>query len=193
LNKVLIAPFHLHKSMIDKVEAAGAAAKAGKEARIILKMNALTDEPLARALAQASQLGARIDLIVRGACILPAQVPGVTDNVRIRSVIGRLLEHSRVFYFRTDGVEEVWLSSADWMNRNMLRRVELAWPVTDSALRHRVMDECLSACLHDTKDAWLLQPDGRYIPATALAGAKGRAAVALSAQTSLMTGYGSKG
>ncbi|MDP3323280.1 polyphosphate kinase 1 [Hydrogenophaga sp.] len=193
LNKVLIAPFHLHKSMIDKVEAAGAAAKAGKEARIILKMNALTDEPLARALAQASQLGARIDLIVRGACILPAQVPGVTDNVRIRSVIGRLLEHSRVFYFRTDGVEEVWLSSADWMNRNMLRRVELAWPVTDSALRHRVMDECLSACLHDTKDAWLLQPDGRYIPATALAGAKGRAAVALSAQTSLMTRYGSKG
>jgi polyphosphate kinase len=193
LNKVLIAPFHLHKSMIDKVEAAGTAAKAGKEARIILKMNALTDEPLARALAQASQLGARIDLIVRGACILPAQVPGVTDNVRIRSVIGRLLEHSRVFYFRTDGVEEVWLSSADWMNRNMLRRVELAWPVTDSALRHRVMDECLSACLHDTKDAWLLQPDGRYIPATALAGAKGRAAVALSAQTSLMTRYGSKG
>jgi polyphosphate kinase len=193
LNKVLIAPFHLHKSMIDKVEAAGAAAKAGKEARIILKMNALTDEPLARALAQASQLGARIDLIVRGACILPAQVPGVTDNVRIRSVIGRLLEHSRVFYFRTDGVEEVWLSSADWMNRNMLRRVELAWPVTDSALRHRVMDECLSACLHDTKDAWLLQPDGRYIPATALAGAKGRAAVPLSAQTSLMTRYGSKG
>jgi polyphosphate kinase len=193
LNKVLIAPFHLHKSMIDKVEAAGAAAKAGKEARIILKMNALTDEPLARALAQASQLGARIDLIVRGACILPAQVPGVTDNVRVRSVIGRLLEHSRVFYFRTDGVEELWLSSADWMNRNMLRRVELAWPVTDSALRHRVMDECLSACLHDTKDAWLLQPDGRYIPATALAGAKGRAAVPLSAQTSLMTRYGSKG
>jgi polyphosphate kinase len=193
LNKVLIAPFHLHKSMIDKVEAAGAAAKAGKEARIILKMNALTDEPLARALAQASQLGARIDLIVRGACILPAQVPGVTDNVRVRSVIGRLLEHSRVFYFRTDEVEELWLSSADWMNRNMLRRVELAWPVTDSALRHRVMDECLSACLHDTKDAWLLQPDGRYIPATALAGAKGRAAVPLSAQTSLMTRYGSKG
>ncbi|MBU4519465.1 MAG: polyphosphate kinase 1 [Gammaproteobacteria bacterium] len=193
LNKVLIAPFHLHKSMIDKVEAVGAAAKAGKEARIILKMNALTDEPLARALAQASQLGARIDLIVRGACILPAQVPGVTDNVRVRSVIGRLLEHSRVFYFRTDGVEELWLSSADWMNRNMLRRVELAWPVTDSALRHRVMDECLSACLHDTKDAWLLQPDGRYIPAIALTGAKGRAAVPLSAQTSLMTRYGSKG
>ncbi|MBU4323413.1 MAG: polyphosphate kinase 1, partial [Gammaproteobacteria bacterium] len=193
LNKVLIAPFHLHKSMLDKVEAAGAAAKAGKEARIILKMNALTDEPLARALAAASQQGARIDIIVRGACILPAQVPGVTDNVRVRSVIGRLLEHSRVFYFRTDEVEELWLSSADWMNRNMLRRVELAWPVTDSALRHRIMDECLSASLHDTKDAWLLQPDGRYVPAAVLAGAKGRSAVPQSAQASLMARYGSKG
>jgi len=193
LNKVMIAPFHLHKAMIDKVEAAGAAAKAGKDARIILKMNALTDEPLARALALASQLGARIDIIVRGACILPAQVPGVTDNVRVRSVIGRLLEHSRVFYFRTDEVEELWLSSADWMNRNMLRRVELAWPVTDSALRHRVIEECLSASLHDTKDAWLLQPDGRYVPASAAVGAKGRGAVPQSAQASLMARYGSKG
>jgi polyphosphate kinase len=128
-----LAPFHLHKSMLEKVEAAAAAAREGKEARIVLKMNALTDEPLARALAHASQQGVKIELIVRGACILPAQVPGVTDNVRVRSVIGRLLEHSRVCYFRVDGAEELWLSSADWMNRNMLRRVELAWPVTDPA------------------------------------------------------------
>ncbi|OSZ75562.1 polyphosphate kinase 1 [Hydrogenophaga sp. IBVHS1] len=193
LNKALIAPFHLHKAMLDKVEAAGVAAKAGKDARIILKMNALTDEPMARALALASQQGVKIDLIVRGACILPAQVPGVTDNVRIRSVIGRLLEHSRVFYFRTGDDEELWLSSADWMNRNMLRRIELAWPVTDASLRHRIMDECLSAYLHDTKDAWLLQADGRYVPAGQQGGGRQRAATLHSAQASLMARYGSKG
>jgi polyphosphate kinase len=187
LKKAVIAPFHLYKTMLDQVEAAGQAALAGKEARIILKMNALTDEPMARALALASQRGAKIDLIVRGACILPAQVPGVTDNVRVRSVIGRLLEHSRVFYFRVGGEESLWLSSADWMNRNMLRRVELAWPVTDPALRQRVLDECLSASLHDTKDAWLLQPDGSYLSA-----ADG-ASVRHSAQAALMARYGHKG
>jgi polyphosphate kinase len=192
LNKALIAPFHLHKAMLDKVDAAGAAARAGQDARIILKMNALTDEPMARALAAASQHGAKIDLIIRGACILPAQLPGFTDNVRIRSVIGRLLEHSRVFYFRTGEVEELWLSSADWMNRNMLRRIELAWPVTDAALRHRIMDECLSAYLHDSKDAWLLQPDGRYVPAGGAGGGRNRT-VLHSAQASLMARYGSKG
>ena len=186
LKKAVIAPFHLYKSMLEHVERAGRAALAGQEARIILKMNALTDEPLARALALASQRGAKIDLIVRGACILPAQVPGVTDNVWVRSVIGRLLEHSRVFYFRVGGEEDLWLSSADWMNRNMLRRVELAWPVTDPVLRQRVLDECLSAYLHDTKDAWLLQPDGSYLPAGAPAG------VRHSAQASLMARYGHK-
>ncbi|GLS14514.1 MULTISPECIES: polyphosphate kinase 1 [Hydrogenophaga] len=194
LSKVLNAPFNLHKTMQDKVDAAAAAAAAGKEARIVLKMNALTDEPLARALALASQQGVKIDAIVRGACILPAQLPGVTDNVRVRSVIGRLLEHSRVFYFRVDDQEELWLSSADWMNRNMLRRVELAWPVTDPELRRRIIDECLTAYLHDTRDAWLLQPDGRYVPAGSLPGARGKAApTPLSAQASLMARYGSKG
>jgi polyphosphate kinase len=193
LNKVLLAPFQLHKAMLEKVEAAGQAAKAGQEARIILKMNALTDEPLARALAHASQLGVKIDLIVRGACVLPAQVPGMTDNVRVRSVIGRLLEHPRVFCFQINGAEEVWLSSADWMNRNMLRRVELAWPVTDPALRHRVVEECLTAYLADTRDAWLLQPDGRYVRATNLAGRKARRGEAPSAQVALMARYGSKG
>jgi polyphosphate kinase len=166
--------------------------KSGRQARIILKMNALTDEPMARALAAASQQGVKIDLIVRGACILPAQLPGVTDNVRVRSVIGRMLEHSRVFYFRVDDSEEVWLSSADWMNRNMLRRVELAWPVTDPALRQRVVDECLSACLHDTRDAWLLQPDGHYVPAASSAPRKARVE-SQSAQSMLMARYGSKG
>ena len=193
LNKVLIAPFHLHKAMIDAIDAAAMQAAKGVPARIILKMNALTDEPLARALAHASQQGVEIDLIVRGACILPAQLPGVSDKVRVRSVIGRFLEHSRVFYFRCGDHEALWLSSADWMNRNMLRRVELAWPVTDPALRQRIMDECLSAYLHDTRDAWLLQPDGQYVRAVAGTTAKGRAAVQHSAQLSLMQRYGSKG
>jgi polyphosphate kinase len=114
------------------------------------------------ALVKAGQSGVKIDLIVRGACMLPAQVPGVTDNIRVRSVIGRFLEHSRVFYFRCGSEESLLLSSADWMNRNMLRRVELAWPVTDSALRQRIVDECLVAYLHDGVDAWDLQPDGTY-------------------------------
>ena len=185
LKSALIAPFHLHKAMLERVERAGLAAQSGQDARIILKMNALTDEPMARALAIASQRGASIDLIVRGACILPAQVPGVTDRVRVRSVIGRLLEHSRVFYFRCGDEEELWLSSADWMNRTMLRRVELAWPVTDPALRQRVKDECLSAYLHDTRDAWLLQPDGDYRRASDAIEGPG-----LSAQAALMARYG---
>lgn len=192
LNKVLLAPFHLHRCMVEKVEAAGAAAKAGKAARIVLKMNALTDEVLCRSLSQASQLGVKIDLIVRGACILPAGMPGVTDNVRVRSIIGRMLEHSRVFYFEVDGVEELWLSSADWMNRNMLRRVELAWPVTDAALRHRLIEECLTASLQDTRDAWLLQPEGHYVAASSQLSGKARNNL-VSAQSMLMNRHGSKG
>ena len=193
LNKVLIAPFHLHKAMLDAIDHAAHQAAKGVAARIIVKMNALTDEPLSRALAHASQQGVQIDLIVRGACILPAQLPGVTDNVRVRSVIGRFLEHSRVFYFRVGDQEDLWLSSADWMNRNMLRRVELAWPVTDPALRQRIMDECLSAYLHDTRDSWLLQPDGQYVRAPAGTTPKRRASPLHSAQVSLMSRYGSKG
>ncbi|MEZ5644194.1 MAG: polyphosphate kinase 1 [Burkholderiaceae bacterium] len=190
LGKVLTAPFHLHKAMMEKVDAAAAAASQGKDARIVLKMNALTDEPLARSLVQASQAGVKIDLIVRGACILPAQVPDLTQNIRIRSVIGRLLEHSRVFLFRIGSEEEVWLSSADWMNRNMLRRVELAWPVTDPALRQRIIDECINSYLHDTRDAWLLQSDGQYVPALAASGRQRSAGV--SAQATLMSRFGSR-
>ena len=190
LNKAMIAPFHLHKGMLDRIDAAVAAARKGQEAHIILKMNALTDEPLARALALASQQGVQIDVIVRGACILPAGVPGYTDNVRIRSIIGRLLEHSRVFYFKRGEQEELWLSSADWMNRNMLRRVELAWPVTDPSLRQRLMEECIHQYLQDTRDAWLLQPDGTYVRA---AQAQGKQRLVHSAQSALMARYGSKG
>ncbi|WPB58703.1 polyphosphate kinase 1 [Xylophilus sp. GOD-11R] len=162
LKKLLLAPFHLQDGLVERIECCAAASRAGLDSRIVVKMNALTDERLIRALIDAGQAGVCIDLIVRGACMLPAQQPGVTDNIRVRSVIGRFLEHTRVFYFRCDGREELHLSSADWMSRNMLRRVELAWPVNDPALRTRIVDECLVAYLHDSKDAWTLDADGRY-------------------------------
>ena len=162
LKRLWLAPLYLHHKLVRKIEALGAAAAAGQPARIVAKMNALTDEELIRALIRAGKSGVKIDLIVRGACMLPAQVPGETDNIRVRSVIGRFLEHSRVFYFRQGEVEELYLSSADWMNRNMLRRVELVWPVNDPVQRQRIVDECLVACLHDGVDAWDMQPDGSY-------------------------------
>jgi len=195
LNKARIAPFHLHKVLMSRMEAASHAALAGVPASIVLKMNALTDEPLARALAHASQCGVKVDVIVRGACILPAGVPGVTDNVRVRSVIGRMLEHSRVFRSQIGDDDQVWLSSADWMNRNMMRRVEMAWPVTDPELKQRVIEECLDLYMADNLNAWCLQPDGAYLKAQPPAegkGRKGAAQMAVSAQATLMARYGRK-
>lgn len=162
LKRLWLAPFHLHKKMIEKIERVGQAAARGEGGRIVAKMNALTDEPLIRALIEAGQRGASIDLIVRGACMLPAGVPGFTDNIRVRSIIGRFLEHSRVFYFREGDDVQLYLSSADWMNRNMLRRVEIAWPVNDPDLRQRIIDECLVGYLCDDQDAWALDPEGVY-------------------------------
>ncbi len=162
LKDMWMAPFDLHRKLVAKIEALGKAAQSGESTRIIAKMNALTDEALVRALIKAGLQGVKIDLIVRGACTLPAGVPGVTANIRVRSVIGRFLEHSRVFYFRQGEDQSLYLSSADWMNRNMMRRVELAWPVKDPVLRQRIIDECLVAYLHDGVDSWTLRPDGTY-------------------------------
>ena len=166
LKQLLLAPFHLHRKLVDRITALARASERGGDARIVAKMNALTDEGLIRALIDAGRAGVKIDLIVRGACMLPAQRPGLTDNIRVRSVVGRFLEHSRVFYFRLGDEETLYLSSADWMNRNMFGRIELAWPVTDAALRQRVVDECLVPYLHDCVDAWDLQADGRYVRAS---------------------------
>jgi len=162
LNKLLVAPFNLHRQMLAKLRAAEASAKLGKSARIILKMNALTDEMLVKALVKAGRAGVEIDLIVRGACILPVDAKGLEGRIRVRSVIGRLLEHSRVFYFQIGDEEYMWLSSADWMNRNMMRRVEIAWPIVDSKHRARILQECCQVYLDDNVDAWLLQADGGY-------------------------------
>jgi polyphosphate kinase len=162
MKSLLVAPFNLHAQMQARIEAVGEAAARGATGRIVIKMNALTDQPLMEALLTAGQKGAKIDLIVRGACMLPAGVAGLSDNIRVRSVIGRFLEHSRVFYFCADQDESLYLSSADWMSRNMTRRIELAWPVTDPLLRQRIIDECLIAYLHDGRDAWDLASDGQY-------------------------------
>ncbi len=162
LQKLVMAPFHLQSRMLELIAKVGDAAAKGEHARMVIKMNALTDEPLIQALVDAGQKGAQIDLIVRGACMLPAQRQGFTDNIRVRSIIGRFLEHSRVFYFAWGKDEELLLSSADWMSRNMVRRVELAWPVLDKKLRQRVIDECLVAYLGDDRDAWTLEASGAY-------------------------------
>ena len=162
MNKLWAAPFLLQKNMVEKIESVGAAAAKGLPARIVAKMNSLTDPVLIHALISAGQKGAQIDLIVRGACMLPAGIPGKTDNIRVRSIIGRFLEHSRVFFFEADTVQDIYLSSADWMTRNMTRRVELAWPVLELSLRQRLIDECLLAYLHDTRNAWTLDADGKY-------------------------------
>jgi polyphosphate kinase len=165
MKQLLQAPFTLHKQMLRHVELVAQAAREGKPARIVAKVNALTDVPLIDALVAAGQAGASIDLIVRGACMLPPGIPGVTDRIRVRSVVGRLLEHSRVLYFRWGAGEDdeaLFLSSADWMSRNMFRRIEVAWPVRDAKMRQRVIDECLVPYLHDRQDAWELKADGEY-------------------------------
>lgn len=186
MQKMWLAPFNLHANLIRKIASLGQAAARGQAGRIVLKMNALTDVDLIEALMHAGRQDVEIDLIVRGACMLPARVPGVSDNIRVRSVIGRFLEHSRVFYFRQGTQESLYLSSADWMNRNMVRRVEVAWPVTDPAQRQRLIDECLLAYLHDGVDAWDMQADGSY-QLTSHDAPKGH-----SAQAALMARYGSE-
>ncbi len=169
MQNLLVAPFNLHRQMLGKIKSAELAAKAGSAARIILKMNALTDEALVVALVKAGRAGVQVDLIVRGACILPVDAPGLEGRIRVRSIIGRLLEHSRVFYFKVADVESMWLSSADWMNRNMMRRVEIAWPIADAENRARILQECCQLSLDDTQDAWQLLAGGEYQPVASLA------------------------
>jgi polyphosphate kinase len=184
-KEMWVAPFYLQKNLLRKINELCRAAGKGESARIVLKMNALTDIELIEALLHAGRQGVRVDLIVRGACMLPARVPGLSDNIRVRSVIGRFLEHSRVFYFRSGAVEELYLSSADWMNRNMVRRIEVAWPVNDPVQRQRLIDECLLAYLHDGVDAWDMAPDGSYHHVQSSSSHPGH-----SAQTALMLRYG---
>lgn len=162
LEKIQMAPFHLQHGILPKIDEVAHAAASGKPAHITVKMNSLIDERLAKALMAAAQQGATIDLIIRGACIIAAQSIGACENIRLRSVIGRFLEHTRVFYFQSDQSQTVWLSSADFMSRNMLRRVEIAWPVDDVQLRARVLEECLGLYLTDTANTWEMKSTTQY-------------------------------
>ncbi|WP_374586383.1 polyphosphate kinase 1 [Pseudoduganella sp.] len=162
MHHLWLAPFALQDQIIKAIKNEAKIAKAGRPGRIIAKINALTDEPVIRALYAASRDGVKIDLIVRGACMLKPGVPGLSENIRVRSIIGRFLEHSRIYYFRNDLAHDVMLASADWMNRNLLRRIEVAFPVLDRALKRRVVAEGLTPYLKDNSNAWELDDHGVY-------------------------------
>ncbi len=162
LHYLWLAPFALQKEIIKAIRNEAAIARAGRPARIIAKMNALLDESVIRALYAASSDGVKIDLIVRGACALRPGVPGLSENIRVRSIIGRFLEHSRIYYFRNNLAHDVYLASADWMNRNLFRRIEIAFPVLDKSLKQQVITQGLNPYLKDNVNAWELASDGKY-------------------------------
>src|SRR5881275_3756452 len=162
LKKLLVAPFDLHKRLIGKIERERDHALAGKSARIIAKLNHLVDQETIEKLYEASCANVTIDLIVRGICCLRPKIPGLSENIRVFSIVGRFLEHSRIYYFENAGQREVFLSSADWMPRNFFRRIEIAFPVEQPSLRDEIIDEILPKFVHDRVKARELQPDGSY-------------------------------
>ncbi len=162
-EKLLVAPSGLMQGMLDRIERESEHARAGRPAAIIAKMNGLMDPAIIDALYAASQAGVEIDLIVRGICCLRAGLDGISENIRVYSIIGRFLEHSRVFYFANGGDEEVWLGSADWMNRNLRTRVEVVFPILDPDLKRRVYRELLAFALADRAKSRQMRPDGTYI------------------------------
>ncbi|HEX8249277.1 MAG TPA: polyphosphate kinase 1 [Pyrinomonadaceae bacterium] len=161
-KKLLIAPINLRERMTELIRRETGNAKNGKFARIIAKMNRLADVEIIRALYEASQAGVQIDLIVRGICMLRPGVPGLSENIRVRSIVGRLLEHSRVYYFANGGAEEIYLGSSDWMPRNLDRRVEVLAPIEDFRLKQYLKDEFLTTYLRDNAKARELLADGTY-------------------------------
>ncbi|MET0202787.1 MAG: RNA degradosome polyphosphate kinase, partial [Casimicrobiaceae bacterium] len=179
LKRLLLAPFTMHRRIIEMIRRETKHAKEGRRAHIKAKMNALVEEGVIRALQAASQAGVQVDLVVRGACALRPGVPGFSENIRVRSILGRFLEHHRVWYFENGGEPDVWLASADWMGRNLFRRIEVAFPVLDPELRKRVIDEGLDVYLADNVDAWDLHADGAWVKCRPQ---KGERAVAAQAQ-----------
>ena len=163
INKALIAPINLRNRMVELIEREIENAKLGRRAKIVAKINRLADASIVNKLYEASQAGVEIDLIVRGVCTLRPGVPGLSENIRVRSVVGRLLEHSRVYFFENGGDNEVYIGSSDWMPRNLDRRVEVLAPIEDRSIRRYLIDEYLKTYLNDTAKARLLQPDGTYI------------------------------
>jgi polyphosphate kinase len=162
LKKLMVAPFDLKQRLIGLIERERDHARAGKPARIIAKLNSLVDQEIIEKLYEASCADVTIDLIVRGICCLRPKISGLSENIRVVSIVGRFLEHSRIYYFANDGQPDLFLSSADWMPRNFLRRIELAFPIDDPALRHQLVEEVLPRFLNDRVKARELQPDGYY-------------------------------
>jgi polyphosphate kinase len=165
LNKLLQSPFTLHQGLLKMIEKEIDQAKKGKPAKIILKVNAVVEEQAIQALYRASQAGVKIKLIVRGICCIRPGVPGVSDNIEVRSIVGRFLEHTRIYAFYNGGDWSVHASSADLMNRNMFRRVEICFPIADKKISERIIND-LFAYLQDNSQAWLLQTNGQYLRAT---------------------------
>ncbi|MEA2175591.1 MAG: polyphosphate kinase [Blastocatellia bacterium] len=161
-RRLLVAPVNLRQRMIALIEREIEHGKSGRPARIIVKINSLTDLNIIRSLYEASQAGVQVDLIVRGICALRPGVPGLSDNIRVRSIVGRFLEHSRIFYFANGGDEDLYIGSADWMHRNLDRRVEVVTPIKDSQLKRQLKDDILDAYLRDNVKARRLLPDGTY-------------------------------
>jgi polyphosphate kinase len=176
---LLVAPVTLDKDILSLIARETAHAKAARPARIIAKINGLLDPPTIEALYTASQAGVEIDLIVRGMCALRPGVPGLSDNIRVRSIIGRFLEHSRIFWFANGGAEEIFCGSADWMARNLHERCEVVFPIYDPSAKHRLRHEIIESYLRDTLKARLMRPDGTYVHAP-------KTTTALSAQDWLM-------
>src|SRR5438067_3110388 len=162
LKKLLVAPFDLHKRLISLIDRERDHALAGKPARIIAKLNALVDQQIIERLYEASCAEVTIDLIVRGICCLRPKIPGLSENIRVISIVGRFLEHSRIYYFENAGDPSVYLSSADWMPRNFFRRIEVAFPLETPALRNQIINDVIPTFLHDRVKARELQPDGTY-------------------------------
>lgn len=162
LKKLLQAPFTMHKCMLEKIERETEHARHGHKAHIMARMNSLIEPQVIRALYTASQAGVKIELLVRGICALRPGIPGVSENIHVRSVMGRFLEHTRAFYFLNNGEPEVFAGSADWMPRNFFRRVETAFPVENPELRDRLVRETLTYYFADNTNAWVLKKDGSY-------------------------------
>ena len=160
-RKLLVAPANLRERVLELIAREAAHARAGRQARVIAKMNALVDADVIKALYEASQAGVQIDLIIRGICCLRPGITGVSENIRVRSIIGRFLEHSRVLMFGNGAHPEYYIGSADWMPRNLDRRVEVMVPIEDPAL-HKLVQGVLDSCLRDNRQAWVLQPSGEY-------------------------------
>ena len=159
---LFVSPIDLAKNCIELIDREAAHARRKKPARIIAKVNALLDQPVIEALYRASRAGVEIDLIIRGACALRPNMKDVSHRIRVRSIVGRFLEHSRIFYFANGGEPDIYLGSADWMPRNLYERVEVMFPVKDTTLRQRIFEEILQTYLKDNEKSRVLHPDGTY-------------------------------